>query len=134
MSGLERVVLDASVVIGYLTRGDVHQSAAIDILDADEWIEFAIHPFTLAESLVGPASRGEAELAISALESIGVESWSPDAGWPRRLAALRSSTELRLPDCCPLDAAEQLGAALATFDDRLARTARERGVEVLGAD
>jgi predicted nucleic acid-binding protein len=51
-----------------------------------------------------------------------------------RLAGLRASTGLKLPDCCALLVAEAQGAALATFDDRLARVARSRGVAVLDGE
>jgi predicted nucleic acid-binding protein len=49
---------------------------------------------------------------------------------PAALAGLRAATGLKLPDCCVLLAAEQVGGGLGTFDDRLATAARERGVPV----
>jgi predicted nucleic acid-binding protein len=45
-----------------------------------------------------------------------------------RLAALRVATELKLPDCCVLLAAEDAQARLLTFDARLAREAGRRGL------
>jgi predicted nucleic acid-binding protein len=48
------------------------------------------------------------------------------------LAGLGAATGLKLPDCCVLLAAEQVDGAVATFDDRLAAVARERGVVVHG--
>ncbi len=39
---------------------------------------------------------------------------------------LRTETGLCLPDCCVLLAAEQLKAAVATFDERLRRSASGR--------
>jgi len=50
-----------------------------------------------------------------------------------RLATLRAGTGLKLPDCCVLLAAEQVHAAVATFDDRLAAAGRDHGHLVLGA-
>jgi len=50
--------------------------------------------------------------------------------WPAWLAVLRADTNLKLPDCCVLLAAEQTHGAVATFDDRLATAARERGFVV----
>ena len=130
----EQVVLDASVVIGHLTAGDVHAEAAFRILNADEWVEFAIHPHTLAEVLVAPTRLGVPHVVHDLFEKFGVERWTPDADYPNRIAAIRAETGLKLADCCPLDTAEQLDAKLATFDSALARVARERGIEVLGVD
>lgn len=48
-------------------------------------------------------------------------------GAPARLAVLRAGTRLKLPDCCVLLAAEQSHGAVATFDDRLANAAGDRG-------
>ena len=50
---------------------------------------------------------------------------------PLRLAALRSRTSLTLPDCCALLAAQQAGAGVATFEDRLAEAASALGLFVL---
>jgi len=49
---------------------------------------------------------------------------------PVRLAMLRAGTGLKMPDCCVLLAAEQTHGVLATFDDRLATVATERGLAV----
>jgi predicted nucleic acid-binding protein len=53
-----------------------------------------------------------------------------DEAAPARLAGLRASTGLKLPACCVLLAAEQVDAAIVTFDHRLAAAARERGIDV----
>ncbi|GAA0651373.1 hypothetical protein GCM10010174_88910 [Kutzneria viridogrisea] len=45
-----------------------------------------------------------------------------------RLAALRASTGLKMPDAVVLLTAEVSGAALATFDERLAAAAVGQGV------
>ncbi len=129
----EAVVLDASVVIGYLTAGDAHGDAAVAILDAEEWVDLIMHPHTLAEVLVLPARHGRTAMALDDLSRIGIGRWQPDEAYPARIATIRADTGLKLADCCPLDAAERLGARLATFDRTLARVARERGVEVVGA-
>ena len=126
------IVLDASVVIAFMNAGDAHSDGAFDLLDEQEWDEFAIHPHTLAEVLVRPSSQGRADEALADLHRIGIERWMPDPGYPGRIAAIRAGSRLSLADCCPLDAAEQLGARLATFDARLAAVARGRGVEVIG--
>ena len=48
-----------------------------------------------------------------------------------RLALLRAQTGLKLPDCCVLLAAADASAqSIATFDDRLAKVARDSGIAV----
>ena len=49
---------------------------------------------------------------------------------PAQLAALRAGTDLKLPHCCVLLATQQTSGAIATFDDRLAVAAHERGFVV----
>lgn len=48
-----------------------------------------------------------------------------------RLAQLRASTGLKMPDCCVLLAAQEAGATVASFDERLAQTAQDRNLLVL---
>lgn len=65
------------------------------------------------------------------LDAAGVSVVAADAGEPLRLAELRISTGLKLPDCCVLDVALRTASSLATFDDALAAEARRRGVALL---
>ncbi|MGL5853439.1 MAG: PIN domain-containing protein [Phycicoccus sp.] len=85
----------------------------------------------LAEVLVIPAREGKVDIARSALDALEVTelAFPPDS--PARLAQLRADTGLRMPDCCAILAAEDSGARIATFDDRLAAAARERGLVVV---
>jgi hypothetical protein len=48
-----------------------------------------------------------------------------------RLARLRVSTGLKMPDCCVLLAAEDSDATVATFDDLLIRAAEDRDLAVI---
>ncbi|WP_156401963.1 hypothetical protein [Agromyces sp. Soil535] len=52
-------------------------------------------------------------------------------GGAARLARLRVETALKLPDCCVLDAAMSNGAAMATFDERLASAGASLGVTLI---
>ncbi len=127
------IVLDASVVIGVLDGNDAHHEAAAGVLSDVGAADLGISPVTLAEILVGPTRAGQADRAQAVLEAIDVRTIEWTAGASARLAALRVTTGLKLPDCCVLLAAEQAAAdGLATFDDRLARVATERGITVLG--
>ncbi len=123
------VVLDASVVIAHLNQGDVHAERAFTILDTED--EFALHPVTLAECLVFPARSGRTAEALATLARIGVETLVPDPAEPALVAELRAGNRVALPDCFVLGAAIRHGAALGTFDERLATAAKERGVTVV---
>jgi predicted nucleic acid-binding protein len=83
-------------------------------------------PITLAEVFVGPARAGRLDDARAAVADLGVVEVPLDDDAPARLAALRVEAALKLPDCCVLLAAEDVQAeAVLTFDDRLARAAKQ---------
>lgn len=128
------IVLDATVLIGHLDPEDAHHRRATELLagiDIDETLGASV--LTLAEAMVGPARAGEQHLRIAqhALRRLEVEEigWGDNAAV--RLARLRATTRLKMPDCCVLAAAERTGTGIATFDKALARAALERGVTVL---
>jgi predicted nucleic acid-binding protein len=125
------IVLDASVLIAHLDSRDAHHDRAFALLSDVAGEGLAASPVTLAEVLVGPARVGAVARADAALRRLGVIAVPIDADAPVRLATLRASTGLKLPDCCVVHAAEQVAAKVATFDDRLAGAARTRGIQVL---
>lgn len=124
------IVLDACVLIAHLDAGDAHhERAGALLLDvADE--SLGASPLALAEVLVGPARAGQLDRATAALHQLQVTSVLLGDDAPARLAVLRAGTSLKLPDCCVLLAVEQTHGAVATFDDRLASAARQRGFAV----
>lgn len=124
------IIADASVLIAHLDPADAHHERASAYLSAVAGEELVVHPLTLAEVLVGGTRLGRGEEMLADLRAIGVQAAEVDAGQPLRLAMLRASTGLKLPDCCPLDLALVAGATLATFDERLAREARRRRISV----
>ncbi len=127
------IVADANVVIAAANPGHAHHAAARDVVRTHGRDRIVLHSLTLAEVLVGPARTGGQVEARARLERAGF-SVSPD-GDPasEALALVRATTSLKMPDACVLATAEHLGADLATFDRRVAREARARGVTVLGA-
>jgi len=126
------IVLDASVLIAHLGGTDVLHDRAIELLAeaADEYL--GASPLTLAEVFVGPAWAGKLQVARAAIRELEVATFPLNDDAPERLARLRSATGLRLPDCCVLLAAETDQAEIATFDDRLASSARGLGLTVRG--
>ncbi|MGH3545742.1 MAG: type II toxin-antitoxin system VapC family toxin [Mycobacteriales bacterium] len=125
------IVIDASVLIAHLDADDAAHASAQQLLLSAAGSPFGTSPITMAEVLVGPTRAGRVSEAATALEELGIETFPlpPDA--PTRLAALRATTSLKLPDCCVLLTAEQRGATgIATFDRRLAARAHELGFTV----
>lgn len=125
------IVLDASVLIAYLDRDDDHHDRAEALLTREVDDDFAVNSLTLAEVLVAPAGQGRMGVVLAALSDLDVRELPFPADTAVRLAHLRASTELRMPDCCVLLAAEDARARLGSFDDRLCRAATTRGIEVV---
>ena len=72
--------------------------------------------------LVAPVRRQVAEAVWADLVTIGVEiDRSPID--PMQLARLRVETGCKMPDCCVIALAATRNAAIATFDERLAKFA-----------
>ncbi|MCX6481482.1 MAG: type II toxin-antitoxin system VapC family toxin [Mycobacterium sp.] len=122
------IALDASVIIAHLNRADPHHEAATDILLGGTPGQMLVHTMTLAEVLVGGVRIGQGASIRADLRSAGIMLAPSDGDEPLRLAELRVSTGLKLPDCCVLDVAIHHRAMLATFDATMAEEAHKRGV------
>ena len=122
------IVLDASLLIAHLDASDAQHERAVETLLAMAGETFVCSPITRAEVLVGPARTDRLDVAATALATLGLDDVALGSDAPARLAALRARTNLKLPDCCVLLAAEDSAAMqIATFDDRLAREAAKLG-------
>ena len=126
------IVLDASVLIAYLDGEDEHHEAAEALLAREIDDDFGANPLTLAEVLVVPARDDRLDEARLALRELEVEELPFPGDTAIRLARVRSETALKMPDCCVLLAAEQVGGRLASFDDGLRRAAIERSLQTVG--
>ena len=127
------IVADASWVVALRDPGDDHHRKAVAINGAVANEDALLHPVTLAECLVAPAHLGVLESASEGLRASFVVA-EVDHDAPLRWAALRAETGLRLPDAIVLDTALSHNArAIATFDARLAASAAQHGLEVLGS-
>jgi predicted nucleic acid-binding protein len=125
------IVLDACVLIAYFDDRDLHHPPARALLEGSGAAPLGASGVTLAETLVSPARAERLDQAWAGLERLGVAELPLGLEGPRRLAALRVETGLKLPDCCVLLAAQQHGGAIASFDRDLGRAAGKLGIEVV---
>lgn len=125
------IVLDASVLIAHLDGDDAHHERASALLAQVAAESLCASSITVAEVLVGPARAGHLDRATTVLDQLRVATQPLPEDAPVRLAMLRAETNLKLPDCCVLLAAEQTHATVVTFDERLAAAAAERGMATL---
>ncbi len=124
------IVLDASVLIGYLDAGDAHHERATALLAREVDDDFAVNLLTLAEILVAPTRTGRRDKVLGILDDLGVETLPFPPGSAVTLAQLRAETLLKMPDCCVLFSAHDRRARLASFDERVVKAARALGVDV----
>ncbi len=127
------IVLDASVLIGYLDGNDAHHDTAEALLVAAVDDDLAVSSLTLAEVLVAPARDERLDAVVDVMRALEVEQLNPPADAAPRLAQLRVATGLRMPDCCVLLAATDADATVASFDQRLLQAATGQGLSVAGA-
>lgn len=122
------IALDASVLIAHLYPHDAHHAAATRFLSdtADETL--VVHTLTLAEVLVGGVRVNRGQEMLTDLQAVGVQVAQHIDDEPLRLANLRATTGLKLPDCCVLDTALNNAATLATFDTTLAKAANQLNI------
>lgn len=125
------IALDASVLIAHLNPADRHHQAATAILLAGASGQMLVHTMTMAEVLVGGVRIGRGASMYDDLRAAGIAVAPHDDGEPLRLAELRATSGLKLPDCCVLDVAIHHHVSLATFDDALVAAARKRGVPMV---
>lgn len=125
------IVVDASVLIGFLDSSDHHHLRAEELLTDNVDADLAANSLTLAEVLVAPARDGRLDDASAALQDLDVMELPVPPDTALRLATLRAGTALKAPGCCVLLSAEVAGASLASFDSRLVREAEQRGIHVV---
>lgn len=125
------IILDASFLIAHFKSTDVHHKRAEELLEQLELTPMAASTVTIAEVLTGHAKRGRMDFASAILRDLEIHRIPMDAYMSEPLAQLRADTKLKLPDCCVILAAQQAQAdSVATFDDRLATVARDKGLTV----
>jgi predicted nucleic acid-binding protein len=129
---VDAVVIDASVLIGFLDGSDPHHVTAVAGLRAqiEAGSRLLISASVYSEILVRPTQLGladEIDAALDGLE-IGIVPIGRAAG--RRAAAIRAVQPVRLPDALVLATALEQEASLLTLDKRLQRVAEILGLDV----
>ena len=125
------IVLDAGVLIGFLDARDVHHERAAALLTREIEDVFAVNILTLAEILVAPTRAGQRDGLLHVLADLDMTTLQFSESSAATLAQLRAETMLKMPDCCVLLSALEQRARLASFDDRLIKVARARGIDVI---
>lgn len=118
------IVLDASVLIAHLDRNDAHHERAERLLSEGAGETLAASTITLAEALVAGARAGRLRELREAIEQLGVSELLTGADTHVRLAELRARAGHKLPDCCVLLAAKEIGGVVASFDSALIEAAK----------
>ena len=122
------VVVDASVVIGFLDPDDALHEAAVRALTEHQHDELVVPASVYAEILVGPYRKGAQAVAeVEAfLEDFAVKIEAITPAIARAAARLRGgSKSVRLPDALVLATADEVGAdRVLTGDDSWARISR----------
>jgi predicted nucleic acid-binding protein len=132
-----KVLLDADVLIGALDGNDEHHEAARALFDG--WNERGdarlISVVNLSEVLVAPAaSPMRLAVAREAIAALGVSAHRPSEAIAIDAARLRGRHPISLPDAYCLATAKQTRSAVASFDGRLLKAARnERGIRVIAS-
>ena len=135
---LPGICLDASVLIAHFNPGDAHHRGATQILAEHADSQFHASTLTLAEFYAQPAKAGAEALGVAKAGIAALRVTAVPVADPERLAGLRATTGLKMPDCCVLDAAlsgPRPGAMpVATFDTALRLAAHHLGLPVIVPD
>ncbi|MDW5596523.1 PIN domain-containing protein [Conexibacter stalactiti] len=127
-------MLDTDVVIAALDRRDAHHRAAAELVVAliDAETPRLLSSVNYAEALVRPAAD-ELTLrrAVDAIAGLGIRVVAPTAEIARA-AARHRGRGISLADGFAIATAEAGGAAVASFDRRVLRTARALGLPLAG--
>jgi predicted nucleic acid-binding protein len=126
------IITDARVLIAFLDSTDALHEQARNFMRDIAGQERGTSTVTIAEVLVGPTRSGRLADAEDVLRALRLREITLPIDAPFRLANVRASSQLKLPDCCVLVAAQDSHAdAIATFDDRLRRVAEAHGFTTL---
>lgn len=125
------IALDAAFLIAHLNAADAHHQTASDLLEEHADQDLVIGPANLAEALVAATRAGQLAATQEAITRLDVREVPFPSDAASRLARLRVDTGSKMPDCCVLLTALQESASIATFDDRLKKSAATLGIDTV---
>ena len=85
---------------------------------------------TQAEVLVHPARAGKLEKFLKLIGDLGLEIAPIEAADSSKMATIRATTNLKMPDVVVLHQAIKTTGSIATTDQKLAKVAKSKGVGV----
>ena len=124
------VVLDASALIALASSKDPHHSWALQMFRDTVSFELQMSALTQAEVLVHPARAGKLEKFLKLIGELGLEITQIEEVDSSKLASLRATTNLKMPDVVVLHQAMKVKGSIATTDNKLAQVAKAKGVGV----
>lgn len=87
-----------------------------------------------AEAMVHPARSGKLDKFQKMFTALGLAVTSIDSSDASKLATLRATTTLKMPDACVLHQAIKVSGSIATTDNQLAQVAKSKGVGVFSPE
>lgn len=124
------IVLDASALIALASAKDLHHNWAVQMFRATAEFDLQMSAISLAEVLVHPSRVGEAEKFLKLIAGLNLEIAPVEESDSIKLARLRATTNLKMPDAIVLHQAIKLNGSIATTDKTLARVAKENALGV----
>lgn len=124
------VVLDASALIALVSSKDPHHNWALEMFRDTASFELQMSALTQAEVLVHPARAGKLEKFLKLIRGLGLEITPIEEADSSKLASIRSTTNLKMPDAVVLHQAMKVKGSIATTDNKLAQVAKANGLGV----
>lgn len=126
----EIVVLDASALIALASSKDTHHDWALNMFRDTTSFQLQMTALTQAEVLVHPAKAGKLEKFLKLISELDLEITPIESNDSSKLANIRATTNLKMPDAVVLHQAVKEKGSIATTDGQLAKVARGSGVGV----
>lgn len=124
------MVLDASALIALASSKDPHHDWALNMFRDTASFGFQMSALTQAEVLVHPARAGKLEKFLKLIGELGLEITPIEASDSSKLANIRATTNLKMPEVIVLHQAMKVKGSIVTTDQKLTKVAKIKGVRV----
>jgi predicted nucleic acid-binding protein len=124
------IVLDTSALIALTSSKDPHHQWALKMFRDTAAFELQMSALSLAEALVHPARADRAGKFLNLIDGLGLEITPIEASDVSRIANLRATTNLKMPDAVVLQQAIKVKGSIATTDKTLAKVTKQKAIEV----